>query len=94
MERLLDQNTLKISWCRKSSKGGKYMAEKVQLTVEKEALEALQEEIKVMENLIKYAEKINHKEYLEKLVAEIKVIFKGIERWMEYFKTSSRKALE
>jgi len=56
------------------------MPEKIQLMVDKEALETLQEEIRVMESLITYAVTINHKEYLGKLVAEIKVFLKTIEK--------------
>jgi len=55
------------------------MPEQIQLTVDKEALETLQEELKVMESLIRYAERINHKEYLEKLAAEVKALLKNIE---------------
>ena len=54
--------------------------EKIQLIVDKKAFKTPQEEIRVMENLITHAETINHREYLGKLVAEIKMYLKTIEK--------------
>ena len=55
------------------------MSKKIRLLVDKKAIKTIQEEIKTMEHLIIYAETINHKKYLEKLLAEIKIFLKNIE---------------
>ncbi|MHA1650139.1 MAG: hypothetical protein ACTSYB_08090 [Candidatus Helarchaeota archaeon] len=55
------------------------MSKKIRLLVDKKAIKTIQEEIKTMEHLIIYVETINHKKYLEKVLAEIKVFLKNIE---------------
>lgn len=46
--------------------------DKITITIKKDDLELLKKELECIEVLITYAEAINHKQYLEKLAAELK----------------------